>query len=389
MRFRAFILILSFLFLSLLPCRAEEPVDIILFFSSHCLPCQKVKEEVLPQIEEKYGERIRIEQLEYDLPENYLKLLELQDRYNWHPKEILVPLIFINGKFLVGLDEAKKYLQIYIDAALSKEGYYPGGHMGPSLDLASRFRLISPLAVISAGLIDGINPCAFTVIIFFISFLTLQGYSKRQVLGIGISFILAVFLTYILIGLGLFGFLFKLKAYWLLVKSLYIVGAVLCFILAGLAFYDFVKFLRTRQTQNLVLQLPAGIKARIQRIIGAYYRRDKTGEAGAGGSRLLRLILSAFVVGCLVSLFEAVCTGQIYLPTIVFVLKSTSLKLRAFLYLMIYNLMFILPLWLILFLALLGVSSEQFSRFARRHMGIIKILMVILFLSFGIFLLQR
>ena len=159
----------------------------------------------------------------------------------------------------------------------------------------------------------------------------------------------------------------------------------MCFILAGLALYDFIKFRKTRQTQNLTLQLPRVLKDRIHRIIGLYYRKTK--DTQRQEKHTLRLIISAFTVGCFVSLFEAVCTGQVYLPTIVFVLKTTHLKFKAFIYLFIYNLMFIFPLFIILLFALSGITSQQFSKFAQRHMGVIKILMAALFLSLGLLLL--
>jgi len=291
---------------------------------------------------------------------------------------------------LVGSDDIKEYLVLYIDTALSELGYKPmPGADSSASDLVSRFQLIRPIGVISAGLIDGINPCAFTAIIFFISFLTLQGYARRQILAIGLSFILAVFITYCLIGVGLFNFLYKLKAYWVVVKIVYIAGALLCFSLAGFAFYDFVRFNKTGQLQGLVLQLPRGLKERIQRIIGLHYRKDKDREAENRKSSTLRLIASAVIVGFFVSLFEAVCTGQVYLPTIVFVLKSTHLKLNALFYLLLYNLMFIFPLWIIMLLALLGVSSQQFSRLAQKNIGITKILMSVLFLGLGVFLIWQ
>ena len=243
MRLLILILILLFLFPALASCQTEKPVEILLFLSGHCRPCKTVKDEVIPGIEEKYRGRIKIEELGIDKADDYLRLLGLQDKYDLHPREILAPTFFIDGKFLIGLSQIKRYLEIYIDTALSQRGYIPVSGAEPSVDLISRFKLIRPLGVITAGLIDGINPCAFTVIIFFISFLALQGYSKRQVLAIGLSFILAVFIIYVLIGLGLFNFLYQLKTYWVVVKIVYVAGALLCFILAGLAFYDFLRFI--------------------------------------------------------------------------------------------------------------------------------------------------
>lgn len=339
-------------------------------------------------VKEKYGNKIKVEEMQFNNPEDYLRLLELQDTYNWHPKKDLTPLLFVDGKFLVGSDKIGSYLEIYIETALSKQGHGSFPKTKTLIDPVSRFKFITTLGVLIAGLVDGINPCAFAAIVFFISFLALQGYTRREVLVIGVSFITAVFIIYVLIGLGIFNFLYQLKAYWLIVKILYIAGALLCFTLGGLAVYDCLRFRLTGQTQNLVLQLPPKLKQRIHRIIGLYYRKDKF-EGRPDKAPILRLILSAFAVGCFVSLFESVCIGQVYLPVIVFVLKTTPLKIKAFFYLLIYNLMFIFPLLLILLFAFWGVDSRQLGEFGRKHMGIIKILMAALFLGLGTFLIWQ
>jgi len=102
-----------------------------------------------------------------------------------------------------------------------------------------------------------------------------------------------------------------------------------------------------------------------------------------------RLVLSALITGFLVSLLEAVCTGQTYLPTITFVLKTTHLRLQALVYLLLYNLMFVVPLFIIFLFALWGVTSEQFSKFLRKHLLLIKLLMAALFFGLGIYLIWR
>jgi cytochrome c biogenesis protein CcdA len=87
-------------------------------------------------------------------------------------------------------------------------------------------------------------------------------------------------------------------------------------------------------------------------------------------------------------LLEAVCTGQTYLPTIVFILKGYK-DMKAFIYLVTYNLMFVVPLFVIFLFALFGATSVQFSRFMKDKLGAIKILMSLLFLGLGIYLIWR
>jgi cytochrome c biogenesis protein CcdA len=137
------------------------------------------------------------------------------------------------------------------------------------------------------------------------------------------------------------------------------------------------------------LSLPKSIKNQIHKIIGTHYRlHTKSGDPGFK-KHLLGLAVSALVTGFLVSILEAVCVAKIYLPTIIFVLKTTSFKLKALIYLLVYNLLFIVPLLIVFIFALAGTTSERFQSILKGHLGAIKILMGIMFLCLGIFLIWR
>ena len=60
------------------------------------------------------------------------------------------------------------------------------------------------LTLIGAGLFDGFNPCAFATVILFVSMLAAAGRDRRTILAIGISFIVAVFVTYYALGVAFF-----------------------------------------------------------------------------------------------------------------------------------------------------------------------------------------
>ena len=50
---------------------------------------------------------------------------------------------------------------------------------------------------------DGINPCAFGVLLFFIAFLYTLKRTKGNILKIGVVYISMIYLAYLLIGLGI------------------------------------------------------------------------------------------------------------------------------------------------------------------------------------------
>jgi cytochrome c biogenesis protein CcdA len=340
----------------------------------------------MPAIEKEFRGLIEIEYSDITKIENYKLLLSLKEKYKSNI-EISLPVFYIDGCFLNGKGKVKNSLKNLVVESLNRP--VREGHL-PAIDLVARFKNFEPLAIIAAGLIDGINPCAFTVIVFFISFLALQGYRKRELIIIGLSFVFAVFLTYLLIGLGIFSFLYNLKGFWLVARAVNISIGIFSIILGILAIHDLFKLKKTQATEGLFLQLPKAVKNRIHSIIGLHYRKPKEEKAqSACRPRIWILLTSTLITGFLVAILELVCTGQVYLPTITFVLKTAQLKLQALGYLVLYNIMFIAPLFIIFLFALFGATSEQFAKFLKKHLALTKILMAILFFALGIFLLWR
>lgn len=360
---------------------AQEPCRVVIFHSHKCSSCLRINSQVIPAIEQKYKGRIKAEYYDITELENYKLLLAYAEKYKIEKKSL--PLIIVGDKFLSGEKQVRDYLDVYIQLCLSSKGKIPI-EVPPEVDLIKHFRTFDALVIIIAGLIDGVNPCAFTVIVFFVTFLALQGYEKKKIILTGMFFILAVFLTYLLLGLGLFNFLYRLKALSYLMRILYRLVAGLCFVLGALAIYDVIVFKKTGQAESMLLRLPERIKFLIQRIIGRHYRKTK--EESRTSGHILGLAASALVAGFIISILEAVCTGQIYLPTITFVLRVAELRLKAAWYLVLYNLMFILPLVAVFLLALWGVVSGEFSYFMRKHMIAIKIFTAVLFISLGVML---
>lgn len=358
---------------------SQKPLLVRVFHSPRCKACLKTIHDIIPPVAKKYGDRLAWEYVDTTDPENYKCFLRL-------PREagqaVSTPTIVIGRRIMAGMTEAADSLDKTVQEELEAAAKPLSLEQCP-VDLLERFKKFGAMAVIGAGIIDGINPCAFTVIVFFVSFLSVMGYKRRETAWIGAAYAFAVFATYLVLGFGFFRALYYFKFFYLFSKIIYIVIGVLSLFLGGVAIRDYILYKKTGNTEEMALQLPAFIKKRIHSLVGSYYRKEKKDQSRT----LLGLVGSALAVGFLVSLLEAVCTGQIYLPTIIFVLKEGTLRAKALFYLIAYNVMFILPLILVLVLALTGVSSQQFETYARRHLGLVKLAMAAVFLALGAFLL--
>lgn len=246
----------------------------------------------------------------------------------------------------------------------------------------SRFLSFSSLAVLGAGLVDGINPCAFTVMVFFISFLSFAGYGKKDMFIVGGLFILTLYITYLLIGAGLFRALRGLEIFSYFSRIFYRLISGFAFVIGLLNLYDFWVYQKTKNPDKIVLRLPALIKRRIQGAI-----RGEMTKKGSENRPLFALVAASITCGFLVSILELFCTGQLYLPTIAYILKVPDLKIKAVGYLLFYNLMFIIPLAVVFGLAFFGLTSSHFEKLARKHLSTVKLVTAVLFFGLGIALL--
>ena len=150
---------------------ASEKLELDYFFAPTCHVCHEVREKTISQIENRYSGKLRVNFRDISALENYKLLMGLREKCGLIQGAV-VPAAQFSGKLFSGKGEISGKLEKSIEEVLA------GGTVQKSqntcIDLVSRFFTFTPVAVVSAGLIDGINPCAFTVIVFFISFLALQ-----------------------------------------------------------------------------------------------------------------------------------------------------------------------------------------------------------------------
>ena len=239
--------------------------------------------------------------------------------------------------------------------------------------MIERFRKFGLTTVLVAGFIDGLNPCAFATIVFLVSYLSFLGKKSKEILTYGLIFTFGVFIAYLIAGMGLMAGFRQLSGFPLLTKGIYLVIAVFAFVLGIISLYDYVLY-RRGQAAKMKLQLPMALKKKIHGIIRIQTRSPKAGFIGT------------FVLGFVIAATEVVCTGQLYLPTIGYIMTIPKLRAYAFLNLVLYNLMFIIPLAGIFVAAFLGVTSERMAIATKEHTGTVKLLTALLFMGLGVFL---
>jgi cytochrome c biogenesis protein CcdA len=189
-------------------------------------------------------------------------------------------------------------------------------------NLSGEGKWLLPLVGIAA-LIDSINPCAFGILLLTIAFLLSIGKMRSSILKIGGSYILGLFTVYFLIGLGILQALHIFNTPHFMAK----LGAALLIILGGI---------------NLINEfLPSfPIKLRIPQ--SAHHKMAEMMNKAS--------LPTAFLLGALVGLCEFPCTGGPYLM-VLGLLHDQGTYIAGVGYLLLYNIIFILPLVIILLIA--------------------------------------
>jgi cytochrome c biogenesis protein CcdA/HEAT repeat protein len=224
--------------------------------------------------------------------------------------------------------------------------------------------------VLIAGLIDGVNPCAFATIIFFLSYLQIARRTPREMFMVGASFISAVFIAYFAAGLILHSVLESITSKVSGIKPfLDWIFAALALLAALLSFRDAAKA-KAGKLDEMTLTLPAFLKDRIRTVIRT-------------GTKARRFVIAAFIAGIIISFLELACTGQVYAPIIYSIQQG---KMDAVAWLLAYNLAFISPLVFIFALTFSGMSSKALINFQLKHTFSVKIALGLLFLTLAAFI---
>jgi cytochrome c biogenesis protein CcdA len=366
---------LFLLFAPFIKAQAKENIPIVYFSTPGCEECI-ITRNYLDALKEIYS-YINVQEFPVSDPKNKELLAHFGNLYNLPDNKINVtPAVFIGKRAFVSEETLKgldKVIENYdysetkfINSVLANETSSNG--------LVEIFKKFGVFTVLGAGLIDGYNPCAFTVLIFFISLLLIRKRSKKDILFVGLAFTIGLGLSYFLLGTGLFSVISKWKYFDEISKWVYLITAIVTLVFAVLTFQDYLKA-KKGITKDMALQLSTTEK----RTIHSLLRNPKVQS----------FTIFSFLVAFPVSIVEFSCTGQTYLPTIIYIYSMPSLRLKAFLYLVLYNIMFILPCLVIVFFAYRGSTSEKFSNWFTAHLATIKLLTGIVFIALFAYLAER
>ena len=355
---------------------AKDFLEIHYFGSGTCGECHQLKQQLLFPLQAEHRDSLRIIIYDIDTKEGAAKMLKYDSHFgvqNSFPQELFFP-----DTFLTGLDDIVRLGEEYILRYLADRSKWTEIYIPDSMDLRELLqeridRSFAFWAITGAGLADGVNPCAIATMIFLISFLTLQKRKRSEILIVGLSFTATVFITYTLLGVGAFHGITALNKYRLAAQIIKWGSVSLAAFVAIFSFVDAIRYAISKNTANMTLQLPKPVKKSIQKVISKNISSKS-------------LILGTIITGFLVTLLEAVCTGQVYLPTIILMTRIEGFEATGWMWLLYYNFLFVLPLLIVMVAAYFGLTWERLASLTQKHLVLMKVLLGVVMAGMALYL---
>lgn len=353
----------------------SHPVEVVVVHGKGCPHCASLL-DFLEDIKPSYPELTVVEYEIYFDKDNLKIAQKLAESYG---KDIGgVPAIFIADTMMVGFNNAiGETLETNIQKCIAEGCESPLSRLespGEEIDVVHIETDSSPgenpekkdlldkvtiPAIISAALVDAINPCAFAVLIILLTTI-LATKSKRRALLAGLAFTLSIFIAYFLMGLGLFS---AIRAAGL-TSMFYAIVAVLAILVGLFNLKDYLWY-------------------------GKWFKMEVPEKWRPKMKSLLKGITSvpgAFLIGFVISLFLLPCTSGPYI-VILGLLAESATRMNAMCYLILYNFIFVIPMLIITFAIAFGfTTTEKAEQFRTRKLRVLHLIAGVIILIIGLFM---
>lgn len=287
-----------------------------------------------------------------------------------------VPTVFIDEKVIVGFSntiansleqEIQRCLEEKcispIDMVKTKETTRIVGESSPleSPEKTEFAKKVTIPAVLSAAAVDAINPCAFAVLIILLTTVLAAGI-KRRALFAGLAFTASIYISYFLMGLGLFS---AIQAAGL-THAFYGIVAGLAILIGLFNLKDYLWY-----GKWFIMEVPISWRPRLKGLIKG-----------------VTSIPGAFLIGFVVSLFLLPCTSGPYIVILGLLAKAVT-RNYAILLLLFYNFIFVLPMLIITGAVYFGLTTtEKAEEWRTRKLKVLHLItgIIILLLGIGMFI---
>lgn len=304
----------------------ESAVTVEYFYDPACQKCSKAA-PVIDSVVISYGQKVSFSKYNVLADDG----LSLAKKYQLPG----VPSVVINEQKLISYEDYEgdmTRLEEILREAIENAS------LSPAIAPVQQKIVLSVPSVFVVGFVAGFNPCLLAILAFIASVSLATTGRRRNVLLIVLMFSLGIFVTYLIVGIGLLNIIEQLPALQASIKNfLVILVAVL-----GLwhvydawhmrkntesSFYTPKSFIRLTESVTKNVSLPA-----------------------------------SFFIGALFSLIKAPCVGAVYFVIIDMVRSGNG---EGMLYLAAYNFGVVLPVLVLGFAIAFGLNPEKVEKFRK------------------------
>jgi len=353
---KALLILLLTLFIPFIS-HAETKKSAVYFYAEWCPHCQKVDAYFT---EQGFYDKYDIQKLNFDDPANKEllgKIFVAKGKTGGAgiPAVIIGDQLFVGdqpiiGGFLVAINQSLGTTQSFIDRIKSEN------RDASSVKNNSN---ISILILLFAAFADAANPCALAVLILLLA-TVISAKGKNSALFSGLMFSLAIFLSYLLMGLGIY------KVISVLNVSKYLsIGAGIFAILVALANFKDVFW----YGKVFIMEVPLSWRPKMKEII-----------------RKVTSPWSAFSIGFLVSLFLVPCASGPYVAILARLAERIDIA-KTFLLLVFYNLVFVSPMIIVtLGMYFFNTKMSTLENWRKENLRIMHAVIGVIMLIVGLYL---
>jgi len=296
---------------SIQPGQVVQPQCVFYFGASGCHSCEEA-DQYITEVEAAYP-TLSVQRFEVHNVTNWDLMVSLYMAHNMTTYS--TPVAFIGDKVLIGPSSIKDQL---VGLLLNNTG-----RECPSVNatIPSNSSATSPPVeiILAMAFADSLNPCAIAVLLLLIVALSAAG---EKVFATGAAYIAGNFVAYLLIGYGIFAILSQFQLPFYTTKIIGALAVVVALV-------------------SLFSKIPVSQKPTVKKLI-----------EGATAPPV------AFFAGAIISAIELPCTGGPYFLATALMRQYNLGQFEVLGFLMLYNLIFVLPLVLILLLNIFAKTPK-------------------------------
>jgi len=336
---------------------AQDSPKIYLFYGTGCPHCGEV--ERFFEEEDLYI-KYSVEKKEiYFNRDNAILYNEILDELGVAQQRRGVPAVVIGDKVIVG---DKPIINNFIAEAdkLLEEGGDNSQVNNPGIEEKEQSLDLTLVAVIGASAVDAINPCAFAVLIILMTAILATGDGGKA-LKTGLAFAASIFISYFLMGLGLY----KALGVGGISHLFYKIVGWLAIFLGLFNLKDFFWY-----GKGFLMEVPISWRPKLKSLL-----KSATSPWGAFG------------IGFLVSIILLPCTSGPYIVILGMLAKKTT-QFKAISYLVLYNLIFIFPMVVISYAVYKGYDPTKAEEIRQKRLRTLHLIAGIVMLAMGTIILM-